>query len=134
MDITAIWKPEYSVGHKEIDDQHKYLFELWILLDSIKNQKDNRRSLAQALLSLFDYVGVHFENEEKYLRDHPQFVAHRKVHADFITQTQSFMDQFQKENLDTQSVVDYLRNWLIDHIVAMDIRYFNNLEKLNDKK
>jgi hemerythrin-like metal-binding protein len=134
MDITAIWKPEYSVGHKEIDDQHKYLFELWILLDSIKNQKDNRRSLAQALLSLFDYVGVHFENEEKYLKDHPQFDAHKKVHADFITQTQSFMDQFQKENLDTQSVVDYLRNWLIDHIVAMDIRYFNDLEKLNDKK
>jgi len=134
MDITAIWKPEYSVGHKEIDDQHKYLFELWILLDSIKDQKDNRRSLMQALLSLFDYIEVHFENEEKYLQDHPKFDEHRKIHADFINQTKTFMDQFQKDTLDTHTVVDYLLNWLIGHIVNMDIRYFKDLEKLKNEK
>lgn len=27
MDIIATWKPEYSVGHEDIDAQHKYLFE-----------------------------------------------------------------------------------------------------------
>lgn len=128
MDITAIWKPEYSVGHEEIDAQHKYLFELWILLNSIKDQKDNRRSLMQALLSLFDYVQIHFETEEKYLRKHPEFDKHRKIHAEFITQTQTFMDQFQKETLDTQTVVDYLKNWLINHIVKTDVKYFREVE------
>jgi hemerythrin len=128
MDITAIWKPEYSVGHEEIDAQHKYLFELWILLNSIKDQQDNRRSLMQGLLSLFDYVQIHFETEEKYLKNHPKFAEHRKIHAEFITKTQDFMDQFQKETLDTHTVVDYLRNWLIEHIVETDIKYFRELD------
>lgn len=99
MDITAIWKPEYSVGHKDIDAQHKYLFE----------------------------------NEEKYLQYHPKFDDHRKIHANFINQTQTFMDQFQKDTLDTHTVVDYLHNWLIKHIVETDIRYFKDLKELEDK-
>ena len=130
MDITTIWKPEYSVGHDDIDAQHKYLFELWILLNSIKDQKENRKSLMQALLSLFDYVKIHFTREEEYLRKHPEYEDHRKVHAEFINRTQEFVDQFQKDSLDTEVVVDYLKDWLINHIVETDIRYFRELEEM----
>lgn len=129
MDITELWKPEYSVGHKEIDEQHRYLFELWILLDSVKDQENNTRSLEQALLSLFDYVELHFGKEEKYLQDHPEIEQHRKVHADFIAQCETFMRQFRQSTLDTRAVVDYLSTWLIEHIVQMDRRYFRELEK-----
>ncbi|HEB68004.1 MAG TPA: bacteriohemerythrin [Desulfobulbus sp.] len=129
MDITAIWKPEYSVGHQEIDAQHKYLFELWLMLDSIKDQEDNHLSLEQALLSLFDYVEVHFANEEQYLQPHPEFKQHQQIHADFIAQCTTFMEQFGRDALDTHTVVDYLRNWLIEHIVETDIRYFRELKE-----
>jgi len=129
MDITAIWKPEYSVGHQEIDAQHKYLFELWLMLDSVKDQQDNKRSLEQALLSLFDYVEVHFANEEKYLQVHPDFDRHRQIHADFIAQSQTFMEQFRQDTLDIHTVVDFLRSWLIEHIVETDIRYFREIAK-----
>jgi len=127
MDITAIWKAEYSVGHQEIDRQHKYLFELWLLIDSIKDQPENERSLEQALLSLFDYIDLHFNAEEKILRRHPKFAQHRRIHVDFINQTKVFMEQFREKSLDTHSVVDYLRSWLIEHIVNTDIRYFKEL-------
>ena len=129
MDITTIWKPEYSVGHPEIDRQHKYLFELWIMLDSMKNQQDNRLSLEQALLSLFDYVEIHFNNEEKYLAPHPEIKQHQTIHADFIAQTNTFMEDFHNETLDLHTVVDFLRDWLIEHIVETDVRYFKELEQ-----
>jgi hemerythrin-like metal-binding protein len=129
MDITAIWKPEYSVGHREIDEQHKYLFELWTLLDSMKNQRDNHLSLEQALLSLFDYVEIHFSKEENYLIKHPEIETHKKIHADFINQTKIFMEEFHKENLDIHTVVDFLFDWLIHHIVETDVRYFKELEQ-----
>jgi len=127
MDITTIWKPEYSVGHPEIDRQHKYLFELWIMLDSMKNQRENRLSLEQALLSLFDYVEIHFNNEEEYLATHPEIKQHQTIHADFIAQTKTFMEDFHNERLDLHTVVDFLHDWLIKHIVETDVRYFKEL-------
>ena len=127
MDITTIWKPEYSVGHPEIDRQHKYLFELWIMLDSMKNQRENRLSLEQALLSLFDYVEIHFNNEEEYLATHPEIKQHQTIHADFIAQTKTFMEDFHNETLDLHTVVDFLHDWLIEHIVETDVRYFKEL-------
>ncbi|MCF6188407.1 MAG: bacteriohemerythrin [Desulfobulbaceae bacterium] len=127
MDITAIWRPEYSVGHQEIDAQHKYLFELWIMLNSIKDQQDNHLSLEQALLSLVDYVEIHFADEEKYLQAHPEFDRHRQIHAVFLAQCKTFTEQFQKGSLDTHTVVDFLRSWLIEHIVETDIRYFKEI-------
>ncbi len=127
MDIATIWKPEYSVGHPEIDRQHKYLFELWIMLDSMKNQQDNRLSLEQALLSLFDYVEIHFSNEEEFLATHPEIDQHKTIHADFLAQTNTFMEDFHNETLDLHTVVDFLRDWLIEHIVETDGRYFKEL-------
>ena len=129
MDITAIWKPEYSVGHQEIDQQHRYLFELWTMLDSMKNQQDNRLSLEQALLSLFEYVEIHFTHEEECLNAHPKIEEHKKIHADFIRRTKLFMDQFRAERLDIHTVVDFLLNWLIEHIVETDVRYFKELKQ-----
>ncbi len=127
MDINALWKPEYSVGNEKIDSQHRYLFELWILLDSIKDQEANRLSLQQALLSLFDYVEIHFGDEEQILAAHPDIETHKAIHADFIQQSKSFMDEFQQDTLDIHEVTDFLRHWLIEHIVETDIRYFKEI-------
>ena len=127
MDITALWKPEYSVGHEEIDRQHKYLFELWIILDSVKDQPGNSQSLEQGLLALFDYVELHFGQEEEILQNHPEIEQHRQIHAAFINQCRSFRDQFKAGTLDMHTVVDYLRTWLIEHIIDIDTRYFNEI-------
>ena len=130
MDISTIWRPEYSVGNQEIDDQHKYLFELWLMLDSIRNQAENRLSLEQGLLSLFDYVEIHFQREEKLLAGHPEINAHRKIHAQFVDKCREFMESFKQGDLETGTVVDFLKDWLINHIVKTDIRYFNELHGL----
>jgi len=37
------------------------------------------------------------------------------------------MLKFQNNSLDIHEVIDFLRNWLIDHIVKTDIRYFKEM-------
>ncbi|BCO07970.1 hypothetical protein GF1_03460 [Desulfolithobacter dissulfuricans] len=129
MDIIEIWKPEYVVGVEEIDQQHRYLFELWVLLDNIRNQPESSLSLKQALLSLLDYVEIHFSTEEKYLQHHPELEAHRRLHKAFIDKTREFSARFEAGTLDIGQVADYLYNWLCEHIVGTDIPYFLELKK-----
>ncbi|WP_456385370.1 bacteriohemerythrin [Desulfolithobacter sp.] len=132
MDIIEIWKPEYIIGIEEIDRQHKYLFELFILLDNIRTQPDNQLSLQQALISLQDYVEIHFSSEEKYLRHHPDFEAHRRLHESFIEKAGEFSASFEAGTLDLEQVVEYLNKWLRDHILGVDIPYFKELKKTFD--
>ena len=130
MDIEVLWKPEYSVGQAEIDRQHRYLFELWGMLDSVKGLSENRRSKEQALMALFDYIEIHFRDEEQYLQAHPEFAAHRKIHKDFVKQTRVFLEEFHLDELNLNKVVDYLCGWLLHHIVETDGRYFRELREM----
>lgn len=125
-----VWKPEYSVGHREIDTQHKYLFELCRSLAAICKIAENRLSMEQALLSLLDYVDFHFSDEEKYYRDHPEFELHRDIHQQFINQAKDFETRFHKHELDPEEVVTFLYKWLVDHIIGIDRRFFQEIETL----
>ncbi len=128
--IDTVWKPEYSVGVEEIDAQHRYLFELWLMLDSIRDQEENRRSRRQVILSLLDYVDLHFSTEEGYYRDHPRYAEHRALHRAFVDRIRAFEQEMEEDRLNLQAMADFLRDWLIDHIVNTDIRYFNDMKEI----
>ncbi len=129
-DTDTIWRPEYSVGVPEIDTQHRYLFQLWQMLDSVRNQRENRQSSRQALLSLLDYIDIHFSTEESYYREHPQFTDHQRIHRAFVDKVRQFEQDLEHDRLDMGAMVDFLHDWLIDHIVNTDIRYFNDLKTI----
>lgn len=129
-EAETIWKPEYSVGVDEIDAQHRYLFELWQMLVSIRDQEGNRRSRRQAILSLLDYIDLHFTTEEAYYREHPRFADHQRIHREFVARVQGFEQDLENDRLDMHAMVDFLRDWLIDHIVHTDIRFFNDMRQI----
>ena len=66
MNILLHWKQEYSVNIKEIDQQHRKLFDLINLLydSSLLNEKED--ILEKIFVELKDYAFVHFKDEEKY--------------------------------------------------------------------
>ena len=129
----TIWQPEYSVGVPEIDAQHRYLFELWQMLDSIREQKENKRSRRQAILSLLDYIDLHFTTEEPYYREHPRFADHQRLHREFIDRVRQFEHDMENDRLDMAAMADFLRDWLIDHILHTDIRYFREMREIRAK-
>ena len=77
--------------------------------------------IARTLDELIAYAEFHFSKEEALMRkyDYPDFLAHKKIHADLIVE----IDQ-NKSRLETPGreivVLQTLKEWLISHIEFSD--------------
>lgn len=123
---TINWQDSYSVGVAEMDDQHKKL--LGMINTLIKEQKvlTDPRTIADLLTEMTDYAEEHFRTEEYLMAEYgyEQKTAHEKKHRNFIDTTISFYSATDiGPNILSNALLDYLSNWLIDHILGDDMMY-----------
>ena len=122
-------KPEYYIGIKMIDEQHKQLFtyadEAYELLnDEFTPDKYDRIDIL--LEKLYDYTLKHLADEEAYMESiHYNKLFTQKVqHQAFIEKLDEFMESHNKEeeNQDEQimKILTYLTEWLVNHILHVD--------------
>ena len=122
-------KPEYYIGIKMIDEQHKQLFkyadEAYELLnDEFTPDKYDRVDIL--LEKLYDYMVKHLADEEAYMESiHYNKLFKQKVqHQAFIEKLDEFMESHNKEeeNQDEQimKILTYLTEWLVNHILYVD--------------
>lgn len=123
------WSSEYSVNIDTIDKQHMYLFDLCNMLYKLIDQTESSQSEDQALKGLRDYIEIHFNDEEKYYKDHPMFNEHHLLHQDFVKQVNSYIADFNKGSLQLKELADFVQGWLIEHIVVIDGQYFRDITK-----
>jgi methyl-accepting chemotaxis protein len=124
--ILIEWGPRYKIGLNEIDDQHKVLVDLINEVYSNYGKSGNKKQTAQVLDKLVDYTIYHFGNEEKYFKeisysDTPNHVAQ---HEKFVEKIKNIAKDF--KNGDTTislDLVDFLKDWLINHILKTDKKY-----------
>ena len=123
---TIVWKDEYSVGIKSLDDDHKRLI---FLLNQFKTAYDYDTSAEferQALEQLVEYTRFHFTREEEMMQQagYEDYENHRKQHKNMIAQVEEFVGLYQREGHDSLNEVStYLTNWLINHINGTDKQY-----------
>lgn len=74
---------------------------------------------------LKDYTEAHFAREEKVMEacGYPGLANHRQVHRLLVKQLLEQRQQYEKGNLYLDSLIDFLQNWLLDHIQTMDRAY-----------
>ena len=79
------WTDELSVGVVEIDNQHKELISRVSGLLSAMSKGKGKSEVAETLDFLADYVVVHFNTEERIMkeREYPGLDHHRRQHAVF---------------------------------------------------
>lgn len=120
------WKDEYSVGIDSIDRQHKKLIGLINSLQTAIDYSAGADYEQEALDALVDYTKTHFSYEEDLMEknDYPDFTTHRAEHELMIARVEQVLVEYQK-NPDTamQNAIDFLRNWLINHINGTDKQY-----------
>jgi hemerythrin len=119
------WQPEYSVGVKLIDDQHKHFMDtLNKLYSTIQNNEVE--SLNKIISELVSYTKTHFSTEEKYFKKfhYEEAAIHIAEHKRLIAKVDEFVKR-KKENPLTVSfeLLDFLENWLVGHLAMMDKRY-----------
>lgn len=120
------WTEDFSVGIPRLDEQHKQLVRMINRLIAAPGTKTKSESVSNLLNDMTKYAQEHFRLEEDLMRerDYPhldeqvaQHRAFRKKVADFCFATM----------LDAQSVPDimlnYLRDWLVNHILECDMAY-----------
>jgi len=94
------------------------------------SKKEVKKAIGQILNRLIDYTGSHFAFEENAFRatSYPQEEAHKKLHAKLVGQVLELKEQFEKgQAILTQSVIEFLQDWLINHIKGEDKRYAPHL-------
>lgn len=123
------WKSEYSIGHYRTDSEHMKLFTLARKAFSIsqkENSEDHLEELRGIVRSLYEYVGTHFKNEEKYMKsiDYPDLKRHRSIHKDMLDTLHSFVQTLNDLTLDEiqETLYEFIEKYFIQHIVDEDKR------------
>ena len=123
-----IWDEKYSVGVKDLDNQHKAIFNLINHLIENKHLTSRSESITAALSKMTQYFWEHLDREEKYMKDYgyPEYEEH-------VIQHTQFKKKIMELNLDTMlhkdSVPDnlllFLKEWWSNHILEVDKRYYS---------
>ena len=125
-----IWDQAYSVGDSSLDAQHKSLIDLINRLERVESNGDDLREI---LDQLNHYIQVHFSLEEKMMRNagYADLEPHIAEHRDFEHWLSSAQTHIATGGLDTaiiaQSIHEHLQNWLIKHILVVDMAYKGDL-------
>ncbi len=125
MDIIN-WKDEYSVGVAKMDEQHKKLIAMINRLIADQNSLTDPKTIADLLTEMTDYAQVHFRAEEYLMAEYGY--EHKSQHE---KQHQAFMDENMAycaasnigPNILSVALLDYLKTWLVDHILQEDMQY-----------
>ena len=136
MDIIK-WTEEYSVGIREIDNQHKGLViiinELFTLMTKGK-AKDNLNEIFEHLT---DYTKKHFLAEETMLFKYayPEFEQHRVEHSKFIENLNKLKSDFNNGKITISlEILNFLKDWLLNHIKLSDKKYSVHISKVENER
>ncbi len=120
------WDESHSVKVKELDEQHKIFIEILNKLYQYVYENKNREELHLILDELVAYAQKHFETEEKYfdLYYYDDSESHKKEHETLKLEVLNFQKEFLEGKKDiTLELVDFLENWLVDHLDNQDQKY-----------
>jgi len=130
------WKDRYSLNIPEIDEQHKRLFEIGYHaynLAMLNDGYDHYDEIMTIVDELLDYVKYHFEYEEKLLEkyNYSKFVSHCNEHNFYIDKIAHISGD--KVDADQQKaildILNFLSEWISNHILIIDRQYANELRE-----
>jgi hemerythrin len=120
------WNTTFELGITEFDEHHKHLVHLLnMTYDGIKSDAE-RDELEAVLDELVDYATYHFAAEEHWMSAHEYFglSKHSEEHERFCKRVVEVQNDFHsgKVNLGLE-IMQFLHNWLTDHILKTDAEY-----------
>lgn len=120
------WDKEFSVGIEHFDDEHKILIKLINNLNSAMLEGKSKNVIDKIITELLEYTKFHFGKEEKEMLDikYPGYSEQKKMHDMFIEKIKVFKNEFESgEALLSLKIIDFLKDWLLSHIVKVDKKY-----------
>jgi len=126
------WNTSYATGVSKYDEHHKILFNMVNDLADAMQQKKSKEAVGRVLNGLAEYTVSHFADEERsFAQTHyPEEAQHKALHKKLLDQVTELIRKFNAgETLIAQDVINFLQEWLINHIQGTDKRYGPHLNK-----
>ena len=126
------WSNNYSVAIGSVDAQHQKLFAIARELHAAMSTGQGNAALGRILDRLVQYTAVHFAHEERLMRlhDYPDFAAHKAEHDALVRQVMTFQQDFNSGRVTiTVQLLQFLKDWLQNHIQGSDLKYAPHLKQ-----
>ena len=120
-----IWDETLSVDGGEIDEDHRRLVDLFNILSRSVEEGDAAEYIDAVLEELISCTIWHFRHEERLMLmyKYDGLDVHKDEHNDLIDSVRGLQQKFHKENkLLTNEDIEYLEDWLTQHILGQDMR------------
>ena len=118
-----VWNEKYIINVKEIDDQHKKLFEICDSLYNAMKAGKAKDIMGGILKNLIDYTANHFATEERLMTkySYPDYLKHKTKHEKLVKQVIDFQKDFDngKASISVE-IMNFLKDWLFKHILGTD--------------
>lgn len=129
------WIKKYSVGVKQIDEQHQHYFELVKKIIKITEQSEiATEEIFKKIKELNDYAVYHFSTEENLFKkySYPNADEHVAQHRAFEERLDKLTNSAKKENNSRKIILEiaqFASSWLLNHIMNSDQKYVPYLQQ-----
>ena len=128
------WTDKYSVGIKEIDNQHQGLVIIINELFTYMSEGRAKNKLQDIFNHLTDYTKIHFRFEETMLVKYAysEIDQHKAEHQKFIKKLENLKSEFLNNKITISlEVLNFLKDWLLNHILISDKKYSVHIQKFD---
>ncbi len=114
------WNESYSIGHTEVDQQHKHVFTLAMELDNAFGKPSQRL----AAMRLYQHVREHFAEEEALMREvnFPNYAEHVVSHNMILSKLNDVSQKIASDNGASEAIHTLLTEWMLNHVANADLQ------------
>ena len=127
------WTSDYELDIPQIDDQHKELVKMINDLYASIKSGHSGEAVNATLNKLLQYVDIHFETEETSMqsRNYPGLEEQIQLHNELRMKVLELKkEQLQGQDIASFELLNFLVDWLKDHIANTDMAYGEYIKKL----
>ncbi|WP_144689196.1 hemerythrin family protein [Campylobacter jejuni] len=131
------WDESFSIKNIQLDKQHELIFEITNLANDLAlkiqdgNNMQNKNDLKQILIKLFQYIKIHFKDEEKFMESigFPLAEEHMQSHQILTEKIKKLLD-FSDDILKLSRELSILtKDYIFDHLANEDLWITNFTNK-----
>lgn len=125
------WSPNLSVGIDFMDADHQQSIVLLTELQELVASDQPRAAVIEKLDELIEFSEQHFRLEERLMKqnNYREFAQHQAIHKKLLQQTADLRERLVTGATDIgPEVMDFLKDWLIRHILESDKHFGGFLE------
>ena len=125
-EVRFEWHDSYGVGVPDIDEQHRFLFEMIDGLVAVAEGRDSGDTMANTVDRLVALARSHLLYEETLAarRPAPGYEAALRDHAEFLRKIEGLSKYLQTAPADAlHTMVEFLKDWVIDHTLLENRRF-----------